>query len=110
MSSLAVFDIEHGTASSVRSLEDHSVNRTEDGWSAIDTSRSHLNRTLVGANGPSASLKAWYERTEARRPTAQAETPYYQLVLSASPEHPPLSGMLSATLLFSISQVGGIGQ
>jgi len=50
MSSLAVFDIEHGTASSVRSLEDHSVNRTEDGWSAIDTSRSHLNRTLVGAN------------------------------------------------------------
>jgi len=87
MSSLAVFDIEHGTASSVRSLEDHSVNRTEDGWSAIDTSRSHLNRTLVGANGPSASLKAWYERTEARRPTAQAETPYYQLVLSASPEH-----------------------
>ena len=44
MSSLAVFDIEHGTASSVRSLDDHSVNRTKDGWSDIDTTRSHLNR------------------------------------------------------------------
>lgn len=86
--SLAVFNIRAVSRSSLNGLDRHCRNRSADGWSAIDPSRSHLNEVLYGSSsGISRSIDDWYSRTGAKKPTKQAEKPFYSLVLSASSEH-----------------------
>lgn len=86
-----VFSILPSSASDIRALNQHIVNRTQDGTSAIDLNRSHLNEHLHGDSaGPSASLKAFYgtkENPKVQRPTTQAEAPYLRVVISVSPEY-----------------------
>lgn len=86
-----VFDIKPASASHIRALNDHVVNRAADGTSAIDLDRTHLNQHLHGdPAGPSASLAAFYGPKDApkvKRPTAQAEAPYLRIVIGASPEY-----------------------
>lgn len=86
-----VFDIKPASASHIRALNDHVVNRVADGTSAIDLDRTHLNQHLHGdPAGPSASLAAFYgpkDDPKVKRPTAQAEAPYLRIVIGASPEY-----------------------
>tara|TARA_R110000787_G_scaffold284415_1_gene398086 strand:+ start:10784 stop:11890 length:1107 start_codon:yes stop_codon:yes gene_type:complete len=71
-------------ASEIRQMSDHEENRTPDGSSAIDETRTHLNAILYGpATQQSALEKLW--NAGVGRPTAQAERPYVQTVISASP-------------------------
>ncbi|QFU07246.1 Plasmid recombination enzyme [Rhodobacteraceae bacterium THAF1] len=96
-----VLSIEPSSASDVRALDAHERIRTHDGTSAIDPSRSHLNRVLHGnAEGPQAALTALYDTGAAARPAPQAERPYLRLVLSASssffrPDDPEAVGTYS---------------
>lgn len=86
-----VFSILPSSASDIRALNQHIIERTQDGTSAIDPNRSHLNQHLHGhPSGPSASLQAFYgtkENPKVQRPTAQAEAPYLRVVISVSPEY-----------------------
>lgn len=86
-----VFDIKPAAPSDLRALNDHVVNRTKDGTSAIDPDRSHMNQHLHGdPAGPSASLEAFYgpkDKPRVKRPAAQAEAPYLTVVIGASPEY-----------------------
>lgn len=86
-----VMTIRYAGTSEIRSVSDHEANRSQDGSSAIDLSRSHLNQILHGPkmadDKPSTqqdALNAFFEKG-VRRPSAQAETPYIQTVISASP-------------------------
>lgn len=80
-----VYNIEPATPSMLRSLDWHCAHRSPDGSSAIDLTRSHLNRRLVGhEDGIYASLEDLYA-SGVHRPTRQAEAPYLRIVVSASP-------------------------
>lgn len=80
-----VFNIRTASASAISSVSVHCKNRKQDGWSAIDVSRSHLNRQTFGSGeSVTASLKSWYQRTGAKRPAKQSENPYLTIVLSSS--------------------------
>lgn len=80
-----VFNIRPASASSVRAMDRHERDRSPDGASAIDPARSPLNVTLHGnAEGPLAALDDLYE-SGVKRPAAQSESPYLQIVISASP-------------------------
>ena len=80
-----VMDIRYAGASEIRAVTDHEIKRVEDGSSAIDPARSHLNRILLGPRSQQAALKRlWAEGVG--KPARQAERPYVQMVLSASPE------------------------
>lgn len=82
---LAVFNIRTASSSDLRALNKHCLERVEDGWSNIDPRRSKLNQVLYGnTGGVSASIDEWYRRTGSKKPTNQAETPFFTLVLSAS--------------------------
>lgn len=78
-----VLNIRSASPSAIAALDRHCRKRVSDGTaSRIDPSRSHLNRVLVGDEaGVSASLKNWFQRTKARRPTRQADRPYVTLVV-----------------------------
>ena len=78
-----VFNIRPAAASDVRNLSAHELHRAPDGNSAIDPSRSHLNRVLIGPQTQSEALDALYA-SGVQRPTAQAEAPYVQIVIGAS--------------------------
>ena len=81
-----VFNIEAASPSMVRAMDIHERLRAPDGTSAIDPLRRHLNEVLVGLKeGPSRSLDALYAKG-VKRPTAQAESPYVRIVISASPD------------------------
>ena len=85
-------------------MDRHERWREHDGVSAIDESRTHLNRTLhyvgqerdkAAADGPSSlpappgpheALKRFYE-SGVEHPAKQAEAPYVQIVISASPSY-----------------------
>lgn len=81
-----VMTIQYAAASDIRAVSDHELNRTPDGSSAIDPARSHLNRVLVGPRTQQQALDALWA-AGVRPPTAQAEAPYVQIVLSASPSY-----------------------
>lgn len=78
-----VLNIRSASASAIAALDRHCRNRVSDGTaSRIDPSRTHLNRVLIGDEaGVSASLKTWFARTKARRPTRQADRPFVTLVI-----------------------------
>ncbi len=97
MSDLLVYNIEAATPSMLRSLDRHCCDREPDGASAIDQSRSHLNRILAGSEeGVLASLDQFYQGG-VQRPTKQAESPYLRIVVSVSasyfrPDDPTAAG------------------
>lgn len=72
-------------ASEIRSVSEHEENRTPDGSSAIDPERTPFNRVLIGPRTQQAALKDLWE-SGVGKPAKQAEDPYVQMVLSASPE------------------------
>lgn len=81
-----VMTIRYASASDVRTVSDHELLRTPDGSSAIDPLRSHLNEVLHGPRTQQDALsKLWDDGV--RKPAAQAESPYVQMVLGASPEY-----------------------
>lgn len=81
-----VMNIRYVGISKINAVSDHEKNRTPDGASAIDPARSHLNRVLHGpATQADALKKLW--AAGVKEPAAQAETPYVQMVLGASPEY-----------------------
>jgi hypothetical protein len=70
-------------ASEIRQMTAHEQNRSPDGSSAIDELRTHLNRILHGPSTQQEALeKLWGQGV--KKPTAQAERPYVQTVISAS--------------------------
>lgn len=81
-----VLNIEPATYSDIRAMTDHELNRTPDGASDIDPSRSHLNEILHGPESQQAALEALWARG-VKKPTAQAEAPFVQIVISASPSY-----------------------
>jgi len=73
-------------ASEIRSVSEHELDRTPDGSSAIDPLRSHLNEVLHGPRTQTEAVaQAW--ASGVRPPAKQAERPFVQMVLSASPEY-----------------------
>jgi len=81
-----VFNIRSASVSQIRVLSTHCSDRKPDGWSAIDPSRSDLNQLLYGYDTVSSSLEHWYQRTGAKKPTKQAESPFLTIVMSAGSE------------------------
>lgn len=71
--------------SEIRAVSEHEKNRTPDGSSAIDPLRSHLNEILHGPQTQQQAVDALYA-SGVKKPAAQAESPFVQIVLSASPE------------------------
>lgn len=81
-----VMNIRYAGASEVRAVSVHETKRTPDGASAIDPSRSELNQVLEGPATQTEALAAMWAQG-VKPPAAQAERPYVQMVLSASPEY-----------------------
>lgn len=79
-----VANIRYVGVSAVRAVSDHEKKRIPDGVSSIDLERSHLNKVLVGEGTQMDALEALWS-SGVKRPAAQAEAPFVQLVLSASP-------------------------
>lgn len=79
-----VMQVRYVGASEIRAVSLHSVERTADGWSAIDTSRSPQNRVLHGPATQQEALEEMWAKG-VKRPAKQSEAPFVQMVLSASP-------------------------
>lgn len=79
-----VMNIRYVGTPEIAHVSRHELHRTPDGTSAIDPARSHLNRVLVGPRTQGEAI-AGMIASGVRPPTAQAESPFVQLVLSASP-------------------------
>jgi hypothetical protein len=71
----------------IRTLTEHEENRTPDGTSAIDPHRTDLNVILHGPETQQEAVDALFDREGVQRPAKQAEAPFVQMVLSASPEY-----------------------
>ncbi len=71
-------------ASAIRAVSEHERRRTPDGSSDIDLARSHMNVVL---HGPATQQEALdqFLASGVGEVAAQAESPYVQIVLSASP-------------------------
>nr|CRY96462.1 hypothetical protein [uncultured prokaryote] len=80
-----VLNIRYAGTSEIRSVSVHEKKREPDGASAIDPERSHLNEVLDGTGTQWDALQQLWE-SGVKPPTAQAERPYVQMVISASPE------------------------
>lgn len=80
-----VMTIRYVSASAISAVTAHELHRTPDGSSAIDPERTHLNTIL---HGPATQQVALDETLKegVKGPAKQAEDPYVQIVLSASPE------------------------
>lgn len=72
-------------SSEIRAVTEHEKYRSPDGSSAIDPLRSHLNEILHGPKTQQEAVDGFWAQG-VKRPTKQAENPYIQMVLSASPE------------------------
>lgn len=81
-----VMNIRYAGGSEIRAVSVHEMKRTPDGASAIDSTRSKLNEVLEGPATQSKALEELWAKG-VRPPTGQAERPYVQMVLSASPEY-----------------------
>ncbi|WP_207472239.1 plasmid recombination protein [Paracoccus fontiphilus] len=80
-----VMTVRYVGASEIRALTEHELHRTPDGTSAIDPLRTHLNQVLHGPRTQTEAVaQTW--ASGVRPPAKQAERPYVQMVLSASPE------------------------
>lgn len=71
----------------IKTLSEHEENRTPDGTSAIDPHRSELNMVLHGPKTQLLAIQHLFDDEGVQRPAKQAETPFVQIVLSASPEY-----------------------
>lgn len=80
-----VMNIRYVSASGVSAVTAHELHRTPDGSSAIDPGRTHLNAVLYGPATQQAALDAMI-KGGVKGPAAQAEDPYVQMVISASPD------------------------
>lgn len=69
--------------SHIRAVSSHEVERTSDGSSAIDPKRSHMNRVMYGPDTQQKALDELWSKG-VKRPAAQAERPFIQMVLGAS--------------------------
>ena len=81
-----VMNIRYVSKRAIIAMTWHEQHRTPDGASAIDPLRSHLNKILRGPDTQAQALDKLFKKG-VKEPTAQAETPYVQMVLSASPEY-----------------------
>ncbi|OIQ70446.1 plasmid recombination enzyme [mine drainage metagenome] len=75
--------VRYAGASEIRAVSRHEKDREPDGSSAIDLTRSHLNKILYGPATQQEALEDLWA-LGVKKPTAQAEAPYVQMVLSAS--------------------------
>lgn len=80
-----VMNIRYVGQSAIKAQSHHEKHRTPDGASAIDPVRSHLNKVLRGPATQSEALERLWSKG-VKPPATQSETPYVQMVLSASPE------------------------
>lgn len=80
-----VMNIRYVGQSAIKAQSHHEKHRTPDGASAIDPARSHLNKVLRGPVTQSEALERLWSKG-VKPPATQSETPYVQMVLSASPE------------------------
>jgi len=80
-----VMNIRYVGQSAIKAQSHHEKHRTPDGASAIDPERSRLNKVLRGPATQSEALERLWSRG-VKPPATQSETPYVQMVLSASPE------------------------
>lgn len=71
----------------IQTLTQHETCRTPYGSSAIDPSRSELNMVLVGPETQKEAIDTLFDAEGVQRPAKQSETPFVQMVLSASPEY-----------------------
>lgn len=79
-----VMTIEYADQGDVEKMTSHELHRTPDGPSAIDPDRTVLNEILHGPRTQSEAVRQMKEEG-VKGPTAQAETPFVQIVISASP-------------------------
>lgn len=79
-----VMQTRYAGVSEIRAVSDHEAHRHPDGSSAIDPLRSHLNKILLGPATQQEALDLMWAK-DVKKPTKQAERPYVQTVLSASP-------------------------
>jgi hypothetical protein len=82
-----VMTIRYAGASQIQAVSHHEENRTKDGTSAIDEDRTHLNRILHGPGTQQEAVDDFWDAQGVKRPAQQSETPFVQMVLSASPEY-----------------------
>jgi hypothetical protein len=80
-----VMTIQYADQGDVEKMTSHELHRTPDGPSAIDPDRTGLNEILHGPRTQADAVRKMKEGG-VRGPTAQAETPFVQMVISASPE------------------------
>lgn len=71
-------------ASAIRAVTEHEMERTPDGSSAIDPLRSHLNEVLHGPRNQQEAVDNLWDKG-VKKPAKQAENPFVQIVISASP-------------------------
>lgn len=69
----------------IHAVSRHELERHADGSSAIDPERSHLNKVLLGPATQSDAIDGMLKQG-VKGPTKQADTPFVQMVLSASPQ------------------------
>ncbi len=77
--------IQYADQGDVEKMTSHELHRTPDGPSAIDPDRTVLNEVLHGPRTQADAVRKMKEGG-VKGPTAQAETPFVQIVISASPE------------------------
>lgn len=70
----------------IHGVSNHELNRSPDGSSAIDPARSHLNEILHGPATQAEAVKAMI-KAGVKPPTKQAQEPFVQIVISASPDY-----------------------
>lgn len=81
-----VMTMRYANMRDVRAVSQHELNRHPDGASAIDPGRSHMNEILHGPETQTDAVNAMIEGG-VRPPTKQAEKPFVQMVISASPSY-----------------------
>lgn len=82
-----VMTTRYAGATEIRAVSEHEKHRTADGSSAIDPDRSSLNMILHGPATQQEAINALFDDEGVQRPAKQSETPFVQMVLSASPEY-----------------------
>ena len=80
-----VMTIEYADQGNVEKMTSHELHRTPDGPSAIDPDRSCLNEILHGPRTQADAVRQMKAKG-VKGPTTHAETPFVQIVISASPE------------------------
>lgn len=81
-----VMNVRYVGKKDINAVSSHELNRTPDGASAIDPTRTHLNEVLHGPRTQAEAIQGMLD-SGVKPPTKQADTPYVQIVLSASPEY-----------------------